>query len=425
MAGANPMAVAKMAFGMKESKLFRKAMITNDPSILRGMSVRFQGRDMPLEGFYGLGKQFNMAGVSQTAAQMPETLLARGGAEELARRAGQVSKTGYRKVTGAVFRGNTWVEDQMRIGTWFHFMDKGMSPKDAAIRVLTAMPDLTDLTLWERNVAKRIMPWWSWMRRNGSLQLFHHLQRKPAYAASLGKLKNFAEGYRGAENVPEELRPMWMREQMGMQLLGGGEEGKVFLAQTWFPFEEMYQAIGLPITPGESMRKVVSGLRPGMRFGYELGTGMDPFKQVPFEGGTQIGLTDLIKAFPQAVMGKSGTPMDTLVAYRPFREWAPGGRVAQMPTLGSKAFRALLGGAMQPVSKRRGLQATAWRLRQKSIELRRKINRARQVNDEALAQSLIRQWTAVMVQLQRLGLPGAAKSTMQMLTGQGVPVGAQ
>ncbi len=426
MAGANPLKVAKLSFGTKESKLLRKALKSGDLSILEGVNIRLHGRDMPLLGELStIGKGYNLTGGGQTYAQIPQTVLARGGAEAIAQRAGQIGKTGYGKVTGGVFRANTWVEDQMRIGTWFHFIDKGMTPKDAAIRVLTAMPDLTDLTLWERNVAKRIMPWWSWMRRNGSLQLFHHLPRKPAYAASMGKLKNFAEGFRGAGNVPEELRPMWMREQMGMQLMGTEEEGKVGLAQTWFPFEEMYQALGLPITPGESMRKVISGLRPGMRFAYELGTGMDPFKQAPFEGGVQIGLSDLIKAFPQAVMGKSGTQMDTLVAYRPFREWAPGGRVAQMPTLGGKAIRAVFGGAMQPVSKRRGLQAEAWRLRQKSIELRRKINRARQVNDEALAQSLIRQWTAVMVQLQRLGLPGAAKSTMQMLTGQGVPAGGQ
>ena len=114
-----------------------------------------------------------------------------------------------------------------------------MTPKDAAIRVLTAMPDLTDLTMWERNVAKRIMPWWSWMRRNGSLQLFHHLPRKPAYAASMGKLKNFAEGFRGAGNVPDEFRPTWMREQMAIQTTGDREGGMTFLPMNWLPFEEM------------------------------------------------------------------------------------------------------------------------------------------------------------------------------------------
>jgi hypothetical protein len=84
----------------------------------------------------------------------------------------------------------------------------------------------------------------------------------------------------------------------------------------------------------------------------------------------------LLKAFPQAIKGYSGTPMDTLVQLRPFREWAPGGRVSQMPTTFGKGMRAVFGGAFQAVDTERGKAARGAELRAEAQKIRAQINRA-------------------------------------------------
>jgi hypothetical protein len=325
------------------------------------------------------------------------------------------------QVAGAVFKANQAVEDNMRLATWLHFADRGMTLKDAAIRTLVAMPDLSDLTLWEREVARRILPWYAWMRHNGALQIFHNLPRKPGYAALLPKLKNFGEGFRGDANVPENLRPEWMREQQGLQVSGDKKAGTVFLPATWFPFEEVNSAIAMAgIAPFEGPRRMVSSIRPDLKFMFEAGTGVNAFKKTSYEGGTALDLIDIARAFPQALIGKSGTALDTLLTMRPGREVA---RLTEMPTAGTAATRMFLGGAFQPISAQRGLSSETVRLRDQAQKLRNDINRARSVNDQALADSLIRQWMLVQKRMIKLGVPGVSKKTAKLLTGQGIPAG--
>ncbi len=123
---------------------------------------------------------------------------------------------------------------------------------------------------------------------------------------------------------------------------------------------------------------------------------------------------------PRALAGRSGTALDTLAALRPIREWAPGvGRVAQMPTAGRAATRALLGGAVQPIDYQKGLRARYFELQQGQQALRAQINRAQQAGDQALAQSLMQQWVSLMRQMYQMGLP-IPKQMEQTMAGAGV-----
>lgn len=421
MAGANPMRVAEF-WKNKQARMLRAAVVKNSRESLSGATIALRSGDMPLDALYDVLHQFPLVGTGSTAAQMPVTPFGRAGSEYVSKALGAAKGAGH-GVKTAVFRANQWVEDMQKLGTWLHFIDSGMDPKNAAIRTLVAMPDLTDLTLWERNIARRILPWWSWMRRNGSLQLFHYLPRKPAYAAVLPKFKNFLEGLRGAGNVPEDLRPEWMQEQFGAQITGDEKEGNVFLPSTWFPFEEMYQALAAPVYPGETSRRVVESLRPEIRAMYELGTGVNTFRGEPYAQGNRISTLDLLKAFPRALAGRSGTQMDVLAALRPVREWGPGGRVSQMPTATGKALRLTIGGAVQPVEKKRGLATEYVRLRDLVRRLRSGLNRAVEAKDEARAKDLALQLTRALRRMHELGLPGVTKTTGKMFEQHGIEAG--
>ncbi len=253
----------------------------------------------------------------------------------------------------------------------------------------------------------------SWMRRNGALQIFHYLPRKPAYANMLTKLKNFAESYRLAGNVPEEFRPIWMQEQMAFQVGGDEKRGEVFLPMNWLPFEELYQAGAIPIAPGETFQRMINSMRPDVRWAFEMGTGVNIFRQEAYPKGMQITSADLVKAFPEAILGKSGTPMDTLLSTRPLREALV--RIPQMPTAGGKLKRGFLGGAFQSVDLEKGQAAVAWQLRDQISRVRSGINRARQVGDDALAKKLMAEWVRLTMQLHRKGLPGVPKATEKVL----------
>jgi len=407
MAGADPAQVSRLVFD-PGTRALRKALVAADPSQLAGQAMRLGGRPVRLDYLYGFGRRFHGAQAGRAAQEIPATF---GGPT------GQMvgaTRRGARGVYQSVFRANTWVEDHQRIATWLHFVDTGMDPEAAFMRTLLAMPDLSDLTHWERVGAARLFPWFRWMRRNGALQLFHYLPNKPAYMASMSRLPNFVEGFRGKDNVPTELRPMWMDEQLAMQVGGDKAGGTMFLGQTWFPFEEAGLAMAAPIAPGEAARRVVSQMRPGAKFLAEAATGRSVFKQAPLEP-LRAG------AIPAAFAGRSGTALDSLLALRPIREWAPGvGRVAQMPTAGRKASRAVLGGAMQPIDYQRGLEARFYELDRQQREIRAQYNRALQVGDQGLAESLYRQLLAIMRQMYQWKMP-IARRMEQTMAEAGVP----
>ncbi len=408
MAGANPIAVAKR-WADPNVRLLRKALVLQNPNILRGVTIPVQGRNVQANFLYNALRRFRGVGGGRVFQQIPGTFAGRTGVQQLRATGGR----GLQGLYQSIFKWNAAVEDGQRIGTFLHFMDKGMDTETAFLQTLRAMPDLADLTHWEKTIGKRIFPWYAWMRRNGGLQLFHHLPNKPAFAASMSRLQNFAEGFRQKDSVPDELRPMWMQEQGGLQITGGPEGGTALLTSTTFPFEDI-AALGAPLVgePEEGLKDVVSKLRPGLRFPFEAATGRSLFKGTPLTPLREAGLG----AIPRALAGRSGTALDVLGALRPIREV---GRVAGMPTLGRKIGRGILGGALQPLDAQRGLEARFFELNGEQRKLRSQINRALQVGDQALADNLTDQWVGVLRRMFELGFP-VPKRFEQVLQQAGV-----
>ncbi|KKK75324.1 hypothetical protein LCGC14_2874850, partial [marine sediment metagenome] len=268
MAGGSPRrASALFARHHQELKLLRDAIRTRNPAGLAGRSIPLGGGQAPLELLYRVGLGFNMTGTGRTAQEIPKRMGGRA----------------WQQVHGAIFKANTWLEDTQKLTGWLSFMDQGMDAESAAMRMLTAMPDMSDLTMWEKKGFARLFPFYRWMRHNGALQLFHFLPQKPAFAASLPKLKNLAEGANPflKGKVPEEIRPRWQQEQMAIQISGTKKEGLTFLPQSWLPFEEMLSWLGVVLEPEETARRTAASMRPGIRFGAELATGQNIFRRMP------------------------------------------------------------------------------------------------------------------------------------------------
>jgi hypothetical protein len=415
MAGGNVARSAHLAF-VSDVGLLRNAVREANPSLIAGRMMQLGQQQVPMETLYRTAVENHIIGAGQTANIMTPSLVTRTDTREAAAKtlgAGKSFKT-------AVFRGNQWFEDRMRLGTWLSFVERGMDPRSAAIRTLVAMPDMSDLTRFERETARRFFPWYSWMRRNGSLQIMHFLPRKPAFAAMIGKAKNFMEGLRGEPSVPEELRPEWMREAAAMQVSGNKAGGTAIVPRYWLPFDELYNAVAGTMAPGQAIRAGYEALHPGLRMASELATGFNMFRGQAYPRGNQITTPELMKAFPQALFGKSGTQLDTLFSVRPLRELV---RTAEMPTVAGKLLRPLLGGSIQPLSAARGYAEQYGRLTDMIRKTRNALNRAKQVGDEGLARNLTVDWLRLQKRLMQLGLPGVNKQTASILRGAGVQQG--
>lgn len=256
----------------------------------------------------------------------------------------------------------------------------------------------------------------SWFRKNGALQLFHYLPQKPAFIAAPAKIKQALEtALRGDNVVPEELRPAWMQAMQAIQISGDKEKGAVFLSASWLPFQEVVKLGSGAFDIGEGARAVAEMGRPSLRFIAEQAAGQDIFRRTPLEPTSPV---EAMRRLPEAFIGRG--PLGGVLGIRPLREAF---RVAEMPGPAEAVLRAFVGGAFQPVSRVRGLGAEYQRLRGLAMELRQKINRALQVNDQSLADQLQRQYLQALIEMYQKGLPGVPKATQQLFEQAGVQAG--
>ncbi|MFH1568637.1 MAG: hypothetical protein ABIL09_11625, partial [Gemmatimonadota bacterium] len=336
-AGGDPLDATIKAF-TQFSRQMRDALFTNNPALVEGASARFGGRTYGGRWLYDFLRARHGIGGGRTAIEMPTrfggpTAQAIGGA-----------RRGWQRVHSAVFRMNQWMEDHQKLGAFFHFLDRGVDPEDAWMRTLLAAPDLADLPVWSSSTLGRLFPWYRWRLKNGTRMLTYVLPQKPGWLTALPKFRNFVEGMAGVERVPEELRPGWMEEGAYAQFMGGREGGAAFGLQTWFPGQEAYDVLGIPLAPERAAQRLAGELHPFAKAGIEAATGTSIFRQTPLQTVQEAGGWG--RALPQAFMGQSGTALDAALALRPFREWLPGGRVSEMETPGRAVTRAVLGGAV-------------------------------------------------------------------------------
>jgi len=214
--------------------------------------------------------------------------------------------------------------------------------------------------------------------------------------------------------VPDELRPEWMREAGAAQITGDQEEGAAILLRNWFPFEDVQALITGLAAPGEGARAILSQMRPELKFVAEAATGTDIFRRRPTEVPSTVQSMTLV---PKALVGKSGTVLDNLLALRPAREYLR--RVPEQRTKGEAMLRAFLGGAVQPIGAKWGLREREIQTRTRIIALRRKLARAIENRDQAEIRAIARQIMQMTLERRRLGLP-IAKATAKALQKAGI-----
>lgn len=174
-------------------------------------------------------------------------------------------------VIGGRAVGNT-IEDNSKLA---HFIDrllKGDTPERAAQSVKKYLFDYTDLTPFEKNVMRRIAPFYTFFRKNAPLQFEQFLKQPGKYAAVGHAVANASE----VTGQGKEQTPDWLREQMALPV--GGNK---------------YFTPGLPLGDlNKGASDLLGMITPALKLPIEFTTNRSLFNDRPIEEyqGQQVPL---------------------------------------------------------------------------------------------------------------------------------------
>ncbi len=105
----------------------------------------------------------------------------------------------------------SYIEDNAKLGVFMDMKKKGLATEEAAAEVRKFLFDYSDLTDFERNVMKRIFPFYTWSRNNIPLQVAMLIQQ-PGKFSAIGKARDNIERSIEDEPMDERFIPEWLRE---------------------------------------------------------------------------------------------------------------------------------------------------------------------------------------------------------------------
>ena len=163
------------------------------------------------------------------------------------------------------------VENRLRLPLFVDRLIKGDAPEQAAKQVFQFHFDYAPeaLTGFEKNVMKRVMPFYRWTRGNIPLQL-EQMAKQPGKYAAIGKLLGNLQSDKQKAKDEFAALPPYMREGLPVRL--GEKNG----------FSQYLYGLGLPVEDinrlwkGSAQRTVASmvgELSPILKYPIEVGTG--------------------------------------------------------------------------------------------------------------------------------------------------------
>ena len=179
---------------------------------------------------------------------------------------------------------------------WLYNMEllSGKDPATAAQSMKRFLFDYNDLSEVEQRVFRRVLPFWTWSRKNMQLQL-EILAQRPGVLTS--QLKVFNEGERGPD---AELLPNFMRGEMKVGL--GRHNGRTtFITGIDLPINNLNMLWAGDV--GSTMREWFHMITPAIKNPIEYMIGLDTFSEQSIQGRRFMGQFGEIadKAWPEPI----------------------------------------------------------------------------------------------------------------------------
>jgi hypothetical protein len=193
-----------------------------------------------------------------------------------------------------------YAENVNRLGTYADAVLQGLDPAAAAERVVAAHHDFSRLTPFERNVMRRIAPFYSWSRANLPV-MAGELATNPGgrMGTTMRVLNEMAGNNRGF--VPENV------SQTGELIPVGGQENgrQSYLTSLGLPFEDLVGA--------GSLNQLVGQMSPALKVPLELAMGRQ------FYSGRELPANYPLPGMTVANELIGASPASRLMSYA--REW--------------------------------------------------------------------------------------------------------
>jgi hypothetical protein len=179
---------------------------------------------------------------------------------------------GLAKIKDLPQEAMTKVENVLRGSLFMDGLNKGMTPAEAAKRVMTFHFDYAPegLTSFERGVMKRLIPFYTWVRNNLPLQLTQ-MMKQPAKYSMAGKTLRSLSGGTSEERMQVEKLPDYMKQTPPIRL-GGTKENPEYMYGLGLPFEDINRM---------GFSDLISQLSPLIKAPIELKTGYNFYADQP------------------------------------------------------------------------------------------------------------------------------------------------
>ena len=190
------------------------------------------------------------------------------------------------------FSINAAIEDNARVA---HFMQRrgaGLNAEEAALSVKAHLFDFENLTAFEQETMRDLIPFYSWFRQNMPTQI-QALVTAPQRVAFLGRTKIQLDAEQRAQ-VPDSLFPEWVMS--GMPLMMGFDKKKpgdfrVWMLNNWIPMADLTEIE----SPAELFRFALNSAHPLIREVLQQGINYDTYfkraiQKYPYEKETLFGI---------------------------------------------------------------------------------------------------------------------------------------
>lgn len=255
-----------------------------------------------------LSTTFKFGSWEGTGQQLLDTAIQYGGKEgeflkgQIGREAATTAKNAYQAFDKTAATVATYVEDSDRIATFINGLKKGLSPRAAGTRTLDTLYDFSPetSTMFERQFAQRLIPFWKWMSNN-TAHMLELLFKKP------GEISNFAHLQQTGQAVnPVDLsvQPDYMKGLIGVSLPLKDKQGNNLIWNTNSPVADL-KNLAAPFKPNEA----ISQLTPLLRVPLEIISNKSWYYNRPIAQYSGQ-LTPVLGAVQQFDKSVQGTPVE-------------------------------------------------------------------------------------------------------------------
>ncbi|MHA7814059.1 MAG: coiled-coil domain-containing protein [Phycisphaerales bacterium] len=210
----------------------------------------------------------------------------------------------------AWFQLNATLDQIFRTAAYMTLRNEGLDSVSAANQVRRGMLNFGDLSSFESNTIRPLIPFYSWVKASLPNILARSI-RDPKLLSAVPKITEGLEALTaGEDRVPQHMRPRWIQETMGIQLGTDPNTRSAFLAGTLLPQEGALQVLAgaggvaslfgddpLDFDDADFMDSVnwfTTQFSPTVRVPVELGVGREAFSgrdigTEPGEGEITLG----------------------------------------------------------------------------------------------------------------------------------------